>query len=72
MIVRYGDTDSIYASLHPSKLEGMGPVEKVENTIKFAKQFQQKINQLLSANYSPDIQMAYEEVLFPTYFCAKK
>jgi hypothetical protein len=50
----------------------MGPVEKVENTIKFAKQFQQKINQLLSANYSPDIQMAYEEVLFPTYFCAKK
>jgi hypothetical protein len=33
----------------------MSPVQKVETTIQFVKQFQKKVNSLLASNYSPDI-----------------
>jgi DNA polymerase elongation subunit (family B) len=47
-------------------------VQKVNKTIKFAQEFNKKINAKLASAFHPAIQMAYEETLFPTYFCAKK
>lgn len=62
----------MYSSLPAEHLENLTPQEKVRKTIAFAQKFNVEINKILASTFHPSIQMAYEETLFPTYFCAKK